>query len=401
VAVCKDGTVVGHVPRTLSAACFSFLSMEGSICCKVTGPREYSRDLPQGGLHIPCILEFRGNKANVENVKVTIHKQREYRKRMGLFSCAEDVTGDDSDTLQATLIINSDTNDSTGVQDTALATCSSADTPQATSINNDADLSIGVQDTTLAVCSSTDTHQAPPINNNDADLIIGTVLATCSSATEVKIIATQEGGVTGPVLPNASSSRYIAVEHNYCKSELPRVWVRHGRSFLTTAERDIINYGKQLNDKHINYAQAVIQSQFSIKGMQLTLYQHTRKPSENELQIVHARGNHWITASTIFASPGCINVYDSLYDEVDSASRKVILDLFGDGNSHINMTRVQKQHGTNDCGLFAIAFAVSLARRVDPVNSCSFFEQSRMRSHLINCLQEAKFSPFPTKFIKQ
>ena len=41
-------------------------------------------------------------------------------------------------------------------------------------------------------------------------------------------------------------------------------------------ERDMINYGKQLNDRHINPALAIIWSQFSIKGMQLTLYQHTK-----------------------------------------------------------------------------------------------------------------------------
>jgi len=69
----------------------------------------------------------------------------------------------------------------------------------------------------------------------------------------------------------------------------------------------------------------------------------------------------------MFASPGSIDVYDSLHDEVDSASRKVIL---GDSNSHINMAQVQKQHGTDDCGLFAIAFAVSLARKVDLANYC-------------------------------
>ena len=234
-----------------------------------------------------------------------------------------------------------------------------------------------------------------------------TELVTCSSTTKVEVDATLEGGVEEPhnyqnvavhVLP--SSSKYIAVEHNYCKNELSKVWVRHGRSFLTTAERDMINYGKQLNDKHINYAQMVIRSQFSIKGMQLILYQHTKKPSENELQIIHCRGNHWITASTIFSS-GSVDVYNSLYDDLNCGSRRVILDLFGDDKLQINMQQVQKQHGTDDCGLFAIAFAVSLARKVNPADSHLLFEQSRMRSHLINCLQEANFCPFPTKSMKQ
>jgi len=44
-------------------------------------------------------------------------------------------------------------------------------------------------------------------------------------------------------------------------------------------------------------------------------------PSENELQIIHCRSNHWITASTIFSSTGCVDVYDSLFDEVDHAGK--------------------------------------------------------------------------------
>ena len=337
--------------------------MEGSsICCKVTGPREYSRDLRQGGLQIPCIFEFRGKKENVQNTKETIRKQREYREKMGLPSDAEEVLED--------------------------ATSSTTDTSQATSTHtviSDTDESAGTQNMELLSCSST------------------------TKAEIINVDVASEGGVeethysvTEPVLlpRSSSSSKYIAVEHNYCKNEPPRVWVRHGRSVLTIAERDMINYGKQLNDRHINYAQTVIRSQFSIKGMQLTLYQHTKKPPENELQIIHCSSNHWITASTMFSSPGSVDVYDSLFDNVDCASSKVILDLFGDSKLHINMKKVQKQHGTDDCGLFAIAFAVSLARKVDPASSHVCFEQSRMRSHLINCLQEANFCPFPTKPMK-
>ena len=83
-----------------------------------------------------------------------------------------------------------------------------------------------------------------------------------------------------------------------------------------------------------------------------------------------------------------------MFDDVDCASNKVILDLFGDEKLHINMKQVQKQHGTNDCGLFAIVFAVSLARKVDPVNLDLFFEQSRMRAQFINYLQEANLCPY-------
>lgn len=46
------------VPRTISALCYSFLRMNGMISCQITGRRQRSVDLPQGGLEVPCALTF-------------------------------------------------------------------------------------------------------------------------------------------------------------------------------------------------------------------------------------------------------------------------------------------------------------------------------------------------------
>ena len=54
VAIKKGSTIVGHVPRTISAVCSMFMRRDGTISCRVTGSRRYSSDLPQGGLEIPC-----------------------------------------------------------------------------------------------------------------------------------------------------------------------------------------------------------------------------------------------------------------------------------------------------------------------------------------------------------
>ena len=62
VAVIKriDGedTIVGHVPRRISALCNAFIRRGGTIQCIVDGSRRYSADLPQGGLEVPCKLLF-------------------------------------------------------------------------------------------------------------------------------------------------------------------------------------------------------------------------------------------------------------------------------------------------------------------------------------------------------
>ncbi len=58
VAVIRDGTIVGHLPRKQSAVCSLFMRRHGTITCGVNGSRRYSSDLPQGGLEVPCILEM-------------------------------------------------------------------------------------------------------------------------------------------------------------------------------------------------------------------------------------------------------------------------------------------------------------------------------------------------------
>ena len=54
----KDDEVVGHVPRHYSCVFSLFLRNDGTISCCVNVGRRYSRDLPQGGLEIPCIYTF-------------------------------------------------------------------------------------------------------------------------------------------------------------------------------------------------------------------------------------------------------------------------------------------------------------------------------------------------------
>ena len=67
VKVMKAGTravtMVGHLPKKTSSTCSLFIRKGGTIDCEVTDPnRKYSRDLPQGGLEIPCVLTLRGTK---------------------------------------------------------------------------------------------------------------------------------------------------------------------------------------------------------------------------------------------------------------------------------------------------------------------------------------------------
>ena len=64
--------IVGHTPRVISSVC-SFLFIEVGLQCVLNGVRQYSSDLPQGGLEVPCILTFQAsNKKEGKKAKKLI-----------------------------------------------------------------------------------------------------------------------------------------------------------------------------------------------------------------------------------------------------------------------------------------------------------------------------------------
>ena len=69
VAVMKSGEIVGNVPQSLSCVCSMFLRRGGSTACSITGGRQHSKDLPQGGLEVPCIYVFTGPSDIVDKTK--------------------------------------------------------------------------------------------------------------------------------------------------------------------------------------------------------------------------------------------------------------------------------------------------------------------------------------------
>ena len=69
VAVLKSATVVGHLPRKVSTLCSLFIRRGGTIHCQITGRRHYSADLPQGGLEVPCRLQFEGSVKELDKLQ--------------------------------------------------------------------------------------------------------------------------------------------------------------------------------------------------------------------------------------------------------------------------------------------------------------------------------------------
>ena len=66
--------IVGHVPRVISTLCSIFIRRGGSLVCVVTGTRQYSADLPQGGLEIPCRYIFRSGDADCQKARKLVEE---------------------------------------------------------------------------------------------------------------------------------------------------------------------------------------------------------------------------------------------------------------------------------------------------------------------------------------
>ena len=283
VAVIKNGSVVGHVPRRLSTLCSLFLR-HGCIDCRVTGNRRYSRDLPQGGLEIPCSLIFHGDPLKIEKVKQLI-----------------------KELLQ----------DDKGMEE---------------------------EDDVLDI---------------------------------VEVKAVKKRKVNGE-----------------------EEWVQVGPIVLTMADKEIVTKGHELNDLHINMCQMLIRNQFpAIAGLCSTLKVTTTSVEcwvQNYVQIFHCRGNHWVTVSTLGCDTNEVMVYDSLYTDIDIATKCSIQEVFNTSSIKCVLPQVQKQQGAVDCGLYAMGFATYLAHGKNPRALTTLqFQQSKLRDHILVCFEQKFMKEFP------
>ena len=112
---------------------------------------------------------------------------------------------------------------------------------------------------------------------------------------------------------------------------------------------------------------------------------------ETNLKLLHSRNNHWIVAPTV-EDETTVAAYNSLYDTIDEATKNTVANLFQPFTVKVFIS--QKQSGGQDCGLFAIANATTIAYGANP--SLMKLHQSVMRSHLSKCFRNKHMSLFPT-----
>ena len=168
---------------------------------------------------------------------------------------------------------------------------------------------------------------------------------------------------------------------------------------LQDSDYDVINDSSGwLNGDIVQAAQVLIQDVSPLlEGLQRPTLGRVRNfdvVSGKFIQILHTGSSHWVCISNIGCLPGKVHLYDSLFHDVISQEvEDQTNDLLGGNLVSVEFVPVQQQTNDSDCGVFAIAFAVSLALGTDPMHVT--FDIRRMRTHLATCLKDKKLNMFP------
>ena len=374
VAVKKSEEIVGHVSRTISCICFSFLGHGGSIICTITGPRRYAARLVQGGVEVPCTLKFVSPPDQTEFGK-RIERRIRYSLtvKVPVKSSLDKVVSNKTShaTIKANNVVDGSVADSSGPSTSSASTSN-------ISASNDADE--GVIDTDISIKPSTS-------SSNDG---------SCSAGKSDGSVAGESGSLLN-MITIQSDSNDEALETAAVQPALkkPR---------LTDQEMEEIIMGGRLSDAHINRAQKILKRQFFyINGLESSLQQGkkvalTKEMVQNKLQIVYCTDReHWVVATTIKNRSGEVLIFDSVFNSVDDDTMKTVCNLFKHsgltGKLNVKMIKTPKQKGSDDCGVFSIAYATAIALGRSPAKLT--FRQDSMRAHLVQCFYNDKFTMFP------
>ena len=84
IALKQKNVIVGHIPKFLSKITYFHLKHGGDLLVEIIGKRQYSRDLPQGGMELPALYVF-----NTTNLEMHLQLPSLARKAMKTYNDAK------------------------------------------------------------------------------------------------------------------------------------------------------------------------------------------------------------------------------------------------------------------------------------------------------------------------
>jgi hypothetical protein len=179
---------------------------------------------------------------------------------------------------------------------------------------------------------------------------------------------------------------------------------------FSNEEKAAISQNEILSDESINLAQNLLSMQFSnVGGFMDTVLSITNgfsvvKTTEKFIQVLHTTNQHWICVANMDENReanNAVEVYDSLSSGTITPSVATQFSSFcfsPTRSIRVEIKKVQQQENGVDCGLYAIAFATTLAFGEDPTKV--MYDPLQLRGHLISCFEDGKMRKFPTTSAK-
>ena len=178
-------------------------------------------------------------------------------------------------------------------------------------------------------------------------------------------------------------------------------WIDNDIMKLSNGDRGVIKSPTGwLTDDIIDAAQKTLQKQFGIPGFQSVARGqccHFDVEPDEFIQILHNGRGHWVTISTIGTKHPEVLVYDSMHSIAPDMLQQQIAALLQTKDEAITLkfAKVSMQTNGSDCGVYAIAYATALCLGTSPAKL--LFDDSKMRPHLIKCLEDGCFTMFPVR----
>ena len=121
------------------------------------------------------------------------------------------------------------------------------------------------------------------------------------------------------------------------------------------------------------------------------------------IQIHIVWDSHWVTSARLGTYFDCrkagSHLSSTLTHQLCQVYRTSICESGGNSFIAVNVATVQKQCGSDNCGVFAIAFALhsALGHCLEEIE----FDQATMQNHLLKCFTTRNYTPFPTRKVKR
>lgn len=202
--------------------------------------------------------------------------------------------------------------------------------------------------------------------------------------------------VETPSTPNRSSTDdLISISDSPCSPTV--YWIDSLKLFPSDQQR--LLEGGELNARLLMAAATIYRTQFpelpSFQDPGYALNLKKLRPATEGSMYFHNHDGHW-TLSKL--ADGRISHYDSLQAKyISSTLGEQLAALYGHlaeaSELTVRQQQVQVQRGGKDCGLFTVAFAMSVLLGDEP---CMLqYDQKQMRGHLAHCLENQLMTPFP------